>query len=148
MFLTHSRSLTPHLHLFVCCAFFLFHPFCFIGFCFCIPSPLAPLDGWMDGSCVCVFFLFGVTFFGRRRRHLYNFDFGKGTSGGRHCLVSTIFFGFVLQSLCLRCVEYVVRNCNFNNRTYVDIELTRDREIDTHTHSEREGKRDRAMAKR
>lgn len=42
----------------------------------------------------CVFFLL----FGRRRRHLYNFDFGKRPVGADIVWLSTIFFSFVLQS--------------------------------------------------
>lgn len=77
----------------------------------------------LDRAC----FFFGVIFFpsvvGRLRRHLYNFDFGKRPVGADIVWLSTIFFGFVLQSRYVYVVEIVV-HCNFN-RTYAD----------RHTHS-------------
>lgn len=121
-------SFSNGLHLFVCCAFF--------------PLSSSIYSFLVSPACSFAFdraFFFRCYFFpsvvGRRRRHLYNFDFGKRPVGADIVWLSTIFFGFVLQSRYVYVVEIVV-HCNFN-RTYADRHTLTDDDDNGKQHSTR-----------
>lgn len=86
------------------CAFFpallIFHSFLYLFPSFSLARVI------FGGSSVKLLFVFLLVCRRRRRRcrrrHLYNFDFGKRPVGADIVWLSTIFFGCVLQSqLCL-----------------------------------------------